>query len=508
MTLSSVSPDNTGIAPANPVQSANELAFRLAVANAINASNTVVNGNSLVIDAIQRTNYIRSFDVAQLSVGANTIAILSNAVIAWNNTTELEVTGWPAKTFNTTSNPVEMANNFVGYLWIIWDGASVKDYAITSRLIAPAVNYSLLGLYSINGSGVVSITYALERFFESTPNYWRQPQTFLGGFDRQPPVLTASVAANALTVTAARGSLEFRNATLTNGAITTLYNSSASITIPSGTTLGTLAAYTLPIHVYALNNAGTIELALSLKGNIDTNVLQSTTAISGGTSPTALYSTTARSNVAIAYLGQLIAPQTVAGTWAAAHASIVSCAQSLNKFVTLLDSTVSAVASVTLTSFNANLFKNIQIQGVNIIPVTDDVELLLRTSTDNGATYDAGTGYSTTGFAPTSAGGSLLAGLSSSAFSGILLADSTVNFGLSNVATDLGWNGVINAGNLGSGVHKELDYKCKYSFDGTTIISANGGGMRRTTSVVNGLQLLMTSGNIASGRIIITGELF
>lgn len=180
MTLSSVSPDNTGIAPANPVQSGNELAFRSLVSAAINASNTVVNGNSLVIDAIQRTNYIRSFDVAQLSVGANTIAILSNAVIAWNNTTKLEVTGWPAKTFNTTSNPVEMANNFVGYLWIIWDGASVKDYAITSRLIAPAVNYSLLGLYSINGSGVVSITYALERFFESTPNYWRQPQTFLG----------------------------------------------------------------------------------------------------------------------------------------------------------------------------------------------------------------------------------------------------------------------------------------------------------------------------------------
>jgi hypothetical protein len=327
MTLSSVSPDNTGIAPANPVQSANELAFRLAVANAINASNTVVNGNSLVIDAIQRTNYIRSFDVAQLSVGANTIAILSNAVIAWNNTTELEVTGWPAKTFNTTSSPVEMANNFVGYLWIIWDGASVKDYAITSRLIAPAVNYSLLGLYSINGSGVVSITYALERFFESTPNYWRQPQTFLGGFDRQPPVLTASVAANALTVTAARGSLEFRNATLTNGAITTLYNSSASITIPSGTTIGSSFSDTSPIHLYALNNAGTIELALSLNGFIDTTIAQSTTAISGGTNRELLYSTTARASVAVTYVGKLVAPQSFPGTWATAPTNVKTCTQ-------------------------------------------------------------------------------------------------------------------------------------------------------------------------------------
>jgi hypothetical protein len=182
MTLSSVSPDNTGIAPANPVQSANELAFRTLIANAINASNTVVNGNTLVIDTIQTTNYIRNFDVAQLSTSANTIVILANAVIAWNNSgLGTQVTGWPAKTFNTSSNPVEMANNFVGYLWIIWDGASVKDYAITGRLAPPTPNYSLLGFYTIDGSGVVSITYLLERFYEKTNSVWTYPQYFNDG---------------------------------------------------------------------------------------------------------------------------------------------------------------------------------------------------------------------------------------------------------------------------------------------------------------------------------------
>jgi hypothetical protein len=181
MTLTNVSPDNTGIAPANPVQSGNELAFRSLVSAAINASNTVVNGNSLVIDTIQTTNYIRNFDVAQLSVSANTIVILANAVIAWNNTTQLEVTGWPAKTFNTSSNPTEMANNFVGYLWIIWDGASVKDYAITGRLAPPTPNYSLLGFYTINGAGVVTITYLLERFYEKTNSVWTYPQYFNDG---------------------------------------------------------------------------------------------------------------------------------------------------------------------------------------------------------------------------------------------------------------------------------------------------------------------------------------
>ena len=341
--------------------------------------------------------------------------------------------------------------------------------------------------------------------------------------DIQALALSASVAANALTVNALHSDelgtsstpsatktpkIKFRSATLTNGfKLTRSITAALSITIPSGTTLGTLAAYTLPIHVYALDNAGTIELALSLKGNIDTNVLQSTTAISGGTSPVLLYSTTERSNVAIAYLGQLIAPQTTAGTWATAHTSIVSCVQSLNKFVTLLDSTVSAVASVALTSFNANLFANIRIQGINIIPATDDTELILRVSVDNGSTYLAGTSYAMSGLIVTSAATTDVANISSAGFSAILLASVAATGGISNVTTDIGWNGEINCKNLGATTQKAFSYQYIYSPGGGVNYSVSGGGYCSTTSVVNGLQLLMATGNIASGRIIITGEL-
>lgn len=181
MTLVNVNPDNTGIAPNNSVQSANELAFRSLVSTAINNLNTEVNGAVLVLDSVQTGNYIRDFDENLLSTGSNSIVIQANAVVAWNNNSQVEVTGWLSKTFNTTSNPTEMANNFSGYLWIVWDGASTKDYAITGRLAPPTANYSLLGFYSINGSGVVSVTYLLERFYERSPYFNSNTQYFNGG---------------------------------------------------------------------------------------------------------------------------------------------------------------------------------------------------------------------------------------------------------------------------------------------------------------------------------------
>jgi hypothetical protein len=112
--------------------------------------------------------------------------------------------------------------------------------------------------------------------------------------------------------------LKFRSSSVTSGTQDTVWVTSAtSITIPSGTTIGTSANEQQYISVYALNNSGTVELAVSLDGFKPENILIGTTAVSGGTSPTTLYSATARSNVPIRYLGKLKAPQSTAGVWAA-----------------------------------------------------------------------------------------------------------------------------------------------------------------------------------------------
>lgn len=142
--------------------------------------------------------------------------------------------------------------------------------------------------------------------------------------------LAASVASSALTIslkqsdgitdpTTGVGSviIPLRSATATLGS----YNlrniiASTTITVPNGTTLGLTGSVKTYIYVYALDNSGTVELAISLDGSWDEQKLQTTTAVSGGSSTTTLYSTTSRSSVPIRLIGRLEIVEATPGTWA------------------------------------------------------------------------------------------------------------------------------------------------------------------------------------------------
>ena len=129
---------------------------------------------------------------------------------------------------------------------------------------------------------------------------------------------SATAAANALTVTllgedaAAPSSTNpvecaFRSTTLTTGTSTVRAATAATtVVVPDGATLGFIASEASYIYVYLIDNAGTIELAVS--GDPQTTAgLVSTTAIGTGSDTKAtLYSTTARTNVACRYLGKIL----------------------------------------------------------------------------------------------------------------------------------------------------------------------------------------------------------
>lgn len=140
--------------------------------------------------------------------------------------------------------------------------------------------------------------------------------------------ISASVAANAMTISASALSLDFRSATLGSGTVTTVSGAPSNLVISSGSTLGTTSGAPSRIAVLALNNAGTIELAaVNLAGgvNLDETGVISTTAEGGAgaaDSATVIYSTTARSNVAYRVLGFIESTQTTAGTWATAPSLI------------------------------------------------------------------------------------------------------------------------------------------------------------------------------------------
>lgn len=141
--------------------------------------------------------------------------------------------------------------------------------------------------------------------------------------------VTASVAANAMTVTLNPCSLAFRSSTLTSGTtVTRTVAAAISVTVSSGSTLGTVSAQQSRIIVLAIDNAGTVELAVvNISGGtqLDETNLISTTAEGGAgaaDSASTVYSTTARSNVAYRVVGFIQSTQSTAGTWATAPSTI------------------------------------------------------------------------------------------------------------------------------------------------------------------------------------------
>lgn len=121
--------------------------------------------------------------------------------------------------------------------------------------------------------------------------------------------------------------ITFRSSTATSGALNQRSVTGAlSVVISSGSTMGHISAAQQWFCVYALDNAGTVELAVSSNCDLDERVVQTTTAEGGAgaaDSFTGFYSTTARSNVPIRFLGVIDVTEATAGTWAS-NATTVS----------------------------------------------------------------------------------------------------------------------------------------------------------------------------------------
>ena len=139
--------------------------------------------------------------------------------------------------------------------------------------------------------------------------------------------ITATVAANALTLGLQPAVLDFRSSTLTSGAPNKRTIASAlSLVVPSGATLGTISTVASRLVLLAIDNAGTIELAVcNIAGglNLDETSLINTTAISSAaTAANVVYSTTARTGVPFRVVGFVDSTQATAGTWASAPSLI------------------------------------------------------------------------------------------------------------------------------------------------------------------------------------------
>lgn len=109
-----------------------------------------------------------------------------------------------------------------------------------------------------------------------------------------------------------------RSATLASGLyLQRTISAALSMVISSGSTLGQVSAQPSKIFVYLIDNAGTLELAVS-HSYYSEDQLVTTVAEGGGTatSASAIYSAAVRTGVPIRLIGTLTNTQATAGTWA------------------------------------------------------------------------------------------------------------------------------------------------------------------------------------------------
>lgn len=178
--------------------------------------------------------------------------------------------------------------------------------------------------------------------------------------------VNATVSASALTIflTQANGSnnpstsinrsrISYRATTGTVGGYVVIDSiATTSTVISAGSTAGFTSGVPDSIYIYAINNAGTTEIAWSTEDLWDEGLLWSTTAEGGAgaaDSRIVLYSTTARANVAIRLIGRLDLTEATAGTWTTAP-SVIAIAPFVSSGTiraTLLRSSATALTTAT-----------------------------------------------------------------------------------------------------------------------------------------------------------------
>lgn len=197
---------------------------------------------------------------------------------------------------------------------------------MTGNLALPGINVGGSGVVTALGNAATKTTGAAAG---NVPLVGTKSATkILPGLNYDIPQIqpvAASVGSNALTLTLNPTTLDFRSATLTDGAANTRQVGAAiSLTISTGSTLGTVNATAARIAILAIDNAGTVELAaVNLAGgnNLDETTLINTTAeggVGGANSANVIYSATARTGVPFRVVGFVDITEATAGTWATA----------------------------------------------------------------------------------------------------------------------------------------------------------------------------------------------
>ena len=276
--------------------------------------------DSGVLDSSLATVYYGFLDPAHPSFDSSGVNSNTQAGIQ-SQTWVAFTTGGTSGTYTLTPNPAITAYAAGQRFNVTFNAAS----AATNTINVSALGAKSLKIYNSAGTKINAV-FALNQISDIIYDGTDFVVANIAQ-DRQIQPITASVGSSALTCTLNPTSLDFRNTPLTSGTINTrTVGAAISLVVPSTATLGTVSTIQSRLVVIAIDNAGTVELAVvNIAGgtNLDETTLISTTAIiAGSNSASVVYSTTARTSLPFRVVGYVESTQATAGTWASAPSTI------------------------------------------------------------------------------------------------------------------------------------------------------------------------------------------
>lgn len=296
-------------------------------ANSTTADATQVNQN--FTDIINGTSDgTKDFSIAALTVAGT--ATLNGAVNLGNSSTDdLTITASLASSIAVkTQRSYSIGSSTVGLATVYLGGNSTYTVGINAPSSGMSASYTVT---------MPAATGAVDELLQADGSSnlrwaaWPRDNDLIENLG-----LALSVGSGALTIALkqADGSTDpdstdpvriaFRDGTASNG-ITNIrkITSSLSLTVPAGATLATESGIEADLILYAVDDAGTVTLAICGADYFDEAELQSVSAIgSGSDDNTTLYGT-AKTSKPIRKIARLVSTQTTAGTWAAVPTSVI-----------------------------------------------------------------------------------------------------------------------------------------------------------------------------------------
>ena len=300
-TISGATIDNSTIGATTPASGA-FTTLSASGATTLSGATTIDNAVRPVVDNIKL-----GYTTTATAAGTTTLTVASTHQQFFTGTTTQTVV-LPVTSTLVLGLGYAITNNSTGVL-------TVQSSGLNNIVSIPSKATVKFVCVLTSGTTAASWSYA----FEGSSNI---PYTQLAS-------ISASVSSSALTVTLNPCTLDFRSSTLTSGAVLTrLVPTAISMTVSNGSTLGTASGSESRLAVVAIDNAGTVELAIVNSiayGSFDESALISTTAeggVGGADSGSVFYSTSARTSVAYKVVGYVSSTQTTAGSWASAPSNV------------------------------------------------------------------------------------------------------------------------------------------------------------------------------------------